>query len=396
MDAVRIRLFGDFTILYQDKKLEPSDSRSRKVWMLLAYMIYHRKSNIPIETFIDLLWNGDETVSNPTNALKTVFHRLRSLLDQLGTGMGHRLILRHATGYAFNPDVPIELDIDDFEACFANARKEVNPETRLALSLSAFELYSHDFLPKYAAEPWVIPISAYYHNLYLQLVYETLDLLVTDHQSNQAVYLCRRAVQIEPYDETLYAHLIRNLLYLGEQHTAQLTYESFSKLLFDEFGVTPSEELRALHGEYLRTTQKDALDLPTLTKEILSQTSDHGALYCELDLFKAIYCAQSRMVSRSGLAIHVALLTITAADGSPLSKRSLERCMENLRPLTCDALRRGDIVSGCSASQYILLLPNTNYENACLVVDRIIRRFGRQYPHSPGFLRYRVEPISPS
>ncbi len=396
MDVVQIRLLGDITILYQEKKLQPSDSRSRKVWMLLAYMIYHRKSNISIETLIDLLWNGDETVSNPTNALKTVFHRLRNLLDQLGTGMGHKLILRHATGYTFNPDIPIELDIDSFEACFANARKEVNPETRLALSLSAFELYSNDFLPKYASEPWVIPISAYYHNLYLQLVYETLDLLVTEKQSNQAVYLCRRAVEIEPYDETLYAHLIRNLLYLGEQKTAVLTYESFSQLLFDEFGVTPSEELRALHREALRSTQKVALDLSTLTQEILTQNTNHGALYCELDFFKAIYCAQSRMVLRSGLAIHVALLTVAAADGSPLAKRSLERCMENLRPLSCDCLRRGDIVSQCSASQYIILLSNTNYENACLVVDRIIRRFGRQYPHSPGFLRYRVQPIAPS
>lgn len=394
MDLVRIRLFGDMTILYQGKKLQPSDSRSRKVWMLLAYLIYHRKSNIPIETLIDLLWNGDEGVSNPTNALKTVFHRLRTLLDQLGPGMGHQLILRRTTGYAFNPDVPIELDIDCFEELFSNARKEVNPETRLSLALSAFELYSHDFLPKYASEPWVIPISAYYHNLYLQLVYETLDLLATENQSNQAVCLCRRAVEIEPYDETLYAHLIRNLLYLGEQRTAVLTFESFSKLLFDEFGVTPSEELRTLHRDALRTTQKDTLDLSTLTQEILTQNANQGALYCELDFFKAIYCAQSRAIARSGLAIHVVLLTVTAADGSPLSKRSLERCMENLHPLICDSLRRGDIVSQCSASQYIILLSNTNYENACLVVDRIIRRFGRQYPHSPGFLRYHVQPIS--
>lgn len=396
MDVFQIHFFGDISIGYQGKQIRPIDSRSRKIWMLLAYMIYHRKSNIPSETLIDLLWSSDESSSNPSNALKTVFHRLRSLLDQLGEGLGHTLILRQAGSYAFNPEVKVELDIDEFETLFAATRQESDPEAQLSLALQALELYSGNLLPPYSSESWVIPISTYYHNLYLQLVYETLDLLAAENQPHQAVWLCRRAVEIEPYDEKLYAYLMRNLLCLGEQQSAVLVYESLSKMLFNQFCITPSKELRELHRQALRNTQKDAVDLHTVIQDILSQSSGNGALYCEFDFFKAIYSAEFRMVARSGIAMHVVLLSVTAADGKPLAKRSLDRCMENLRPLICDFLRRGDIVSRCTSSQYIILLPNANYENSCLVAERIIRRFGRQYPHSPAFLRSSVQPVLPS
>ena len=48
---------------------------------------------------------------------------------------------------------------------------------RLEYDLAALDLYRGDFLPKLSSESWVIPISAYYHNLYLQTVSEPLDLL---------------------------------------------------------------------------------------------------------------------------------------------------------------------------------------------------------------------------
>jgi hypothetical protein len=49
----------------------------------------------------------------------------------------------------------------------------------------------------------------------------------------------------------------------------------------------------------------------------------------------------------------------------------------------------------CSASQYILMLPQANYENSCKVCERVIKTFTRQYPHSPARLRYAVQPLEP-
>ena len=70
--------------------------------------------------------------------------------------------------------------------------------------------------------------------------------------------------------------------------------------------------------------------------------------------------------------------------------------MENMRNLICLNLRKGDIASQCSISQFILMLPQANYENSCMVCERVIRAYCRQYPHSPATLHYSVQPLEPN
>ena len=70
--------------------------------------------------------------------------------------------------------------------------------------------------------------------------------------------------------------------------------------------------------------------------------------------------------------------------------------MENLQELLRRSLRRGDVISRCSASQYVVMLPMANYENSCMVCERIERAFFRRYPHTPARLDYAVQPLEPS
>jgi len=392
----RIRLLGELSIAYQDKQIQDTDNRSRKVWLLLAYMIYFRNRTITTEELIYLLWSNEDSSSNPSNALKTMFHRVRSTLDQLGPDVGRNLIIRRQGGYTFNTELSFDLDILRFEALCQNGKMEKDPQVRLASYLEALELYQGDFLPKLSTEAWVIPISAYYHSLYLQTTHEVLAILEETQQTDLSATICRRAIEIEPYDEQLYASLMRYLLRLGEHQVVIALYANISEILFSQFGVTPSEELRSLHREAMRSSGDRELDLHSVRSSMLTDASLPGALYCEYDFFKSIYNAEARSVSRNGTVIHVALLNVKTAKGSALPKRSLDRCMDNLEQLLRGILRRGDVVSRCSASQYILLLPNANYENSCMVLDRIVRRFGRQYPHSPAFLRYSIQPLDPA
>ena len=44
--------------------------------------------------------------------------------------------------------------------------------------------------------------------------------------------------------------------------------------------------------------------------------------------------------------------------------------------------------------QYIILLPQANYENSRMVADRLVSAFYRRYPHSPARLRYTVQPLA--
>jgi GGDEF domain-containing protein len=89
-------------------------------------------------------------------------------------------------------------------------------------------------------------------------------------------------------------------------------------------------------------------------------------------------------------------MSVCGENGAELPKRSLTRVMDNLGELIRTSLRKGDIASRCSVSQYIIMLPQSNYENSCMVMERIVKAFCRQYPHSPAELKYAVQPLEPN
>ena len=394
-EGLQIRMLGSFSLEQDGRVINDGDNRSRKVWLLLAYMIYCRNRTISQEELVSLLWGEEERSSNPLNALKTMFHRVRTMLNQLGESAGHDLIVRRGGNYSWNIDIPVEVDVEQFDALCRTGGSEIDENKRLEQYRKALELYQGDFLSKLSSEPWVVPIAAYFHNLYTQVVQETLPLLEGLGKREEAVQLCRQALEVEPYEESFYRHLMRNLLDLGDQRGAVSIYEEMSELFFTNFGVMPSDDIRALYREAMRTVNDRAIPLGEVQEQLREPDPASGAMMCDYDFFRMLYQMEARFISRSGDAIHIGLISVHGEDGAELSKRSMDRVMENLRELIRISLRRGDVAAQCSVSQYILMLPQANYENSCMVCERITKAFFRQYPHSPARLRYCVQPLEP-
>ena len=388
-------MLGEFSISNGSGRVDDGGNRSRKVWLLLAYMIYNRNRPIPQDELMSLLWGEEEGSANPANALKTMLHRVRATLNQLGPDAGHNLIVRRGGSYAWNTDVPLSVDVELFDQLCARAAGAENEE-RLSLLLQALDLYRGDFLSKLSTEPWVVPIAAYYHNIYTQALLEVLPILEEGGQWVRAAELCRGALRVEPYNEAIYQHLMRDLVETGDQKGAVQVYEEMSELLFSNFGVMPADESRAIYREALRTVNDRAIPMGLVQEQLKEQDAAPGALICDYDFFKVLYHAEARAVARSGDAVHIALLTLMGEDGRDLPKRSLDRAMENLQEQIRLNLRRGDIAAQCSVSQFILMLPQANYENSCMVCQRICKAFARQYPHSPADIRFSVHPLEPN
>ena len=107
MEALQIQMLGEFVINARNVRISDSDNRSRKLWILLAYLIYHRHRNVTQDELIRLLWNETREGKNPAGALKTVFHRVRAMLDRLWPEAGRQLILYQNGGYSWNCEVPV-------------------------------------------------------------------------------------------------------------------------------------------------------------------------------------------------------------------------------------------------------------------------------------------------
>lgn len=392
--TLQVQMLGQFTLRYGDRTISDSDDRSRRVWSLLAYMLYNHGHSFAQEELIHLYWSNGEKSADPGNALKSIFHRIRTALDKLQPGLGRLLIRRKAGRYFWNNAMPLSLDIEDFEAHFHAAEAAGDDDVRLAEYQAALALYAGDPLPRMTDEIWTIPIVAYYHSLYTRAAAGAIELLEKQERTAEAVALCRRAIHIEPYQEDLYEHLMRGLLRTGDMKGAMSVYEEMSELLFAHFGVMPSETLRTLYRQATRTVNDRTLTMDEVCSQLEEPAPHGGAMVCEYDFFKILYRAEARSIARNGHSANICLLSVSGKDGEMLARRSLDPAMNNLQVLVQNNLRRGDVIARCSISQYIILLPQANYENSRMVADRLVSAFYRRYPHSPARLRYTVQPLA--
>lgn len=392
--TLQVQMLGQFTLRYGDRTISDSDDRSRRVWSLLAYMLYNHGRSFAQEELIHLYWSNSEKSADPGNALKSIFHRIRTALDKLQPGLGRLLIRRKAGRYFWNNAMPLSLDIEDFEAHFHAAEAAGDDDVRLAEYQAALALYAGDPLPRMTDEIWTIPIVAYYHSLYTRAAAGAIELLEKQEHTAEAVALCRRAIHIEPYQEDLYEHLMRGLLRTGDMKGAMSVYEEMSEQLFAHFGVMPSETLRTLYRQATRTVNDRTLTMDEVCSQLAEPAPHGGAMVCEYDFFKILYRAEARSIARNGHSANICLLSVSGKDGEMLARRSLDPAMNNLQVLVQNNLRRGDVIARCSISQYIILLPQANYENSRMVADRLVSAFYRRYPHSPARLRYTVQPLA--
>ena len=392
--TLQVQMLGQFTLRYGDRTISDSDDRSRRVWSLLAYMLYNHGRSFAQEELIHLYWSNGEKSADPGNALKSIFHRIRTALDKLQPGLGRLLIRRKAGRYFWNNAMPLSLDIADFEAHFHAAEAAGDDDVRLAEYQAALALYAGDPLPRMTDEIWTIPIVAYYHSLYTRAAAGAIELLEKQERTAEAVALCRRAIHIEPYQEDLYEHLMRGLLRTGDMKGAMSVYEELSEQLFAHFGVMPSETLRTLYRQATRTVNDRTLTMDEVCSQLAEPAPHGGAMVCEYDFFKILYRAEARSIARNGHSANICLLSVSGKDGEMLARRSLDPAMNNLQVLVQNNLRRGDVIARCSISQYIILLPQANYENSRMVADRLVSAFYRRYPHSPARLRYTVQPLA--
>lgn len=395
-ETIQVQMLGEFSIRCGDRVISDSNDRSHRVWSLLAYLIINRSRAFTQEELINLCWSGGTGSSDPANALKSVFHRIRALLDKLEDGLGRRLILRQSGRYVWNEEVPLALDIEQFEALCRTGDTEKEPEARLRAYQAAIDSYCGDLLPRQSGDIWVMPLTTYYHGLYVGAVSSAIELLEDSGRTEELAALCRQAVKIEPYKEEFYEHLMRALIASGDNREAMAVYDDMSEMLFSNFGVMPGDALRELYRQASRTVNDHTLSIDELRTQLQEESSIGGAMVCEYDFFKILYRMQARAVARMGIAVHICLLSVTAKDGSALARRSLDGVMEKLPLLLQSNLRRGDVVARCSVSQFVIMLPQANYENSCMVAERLTGAFYRRYPHSSARLRCMVQPLIPN
>jgi tetratricopeptide (TPR) repeat protein len=242
--------------------------------------------------------------------------------------------------------------------------------------IKAIDMYRGEFLPMAATEPWVAFESVKYRDIYLSCVREVCQLLSTSGRHEEALEVCTKAARIYPYEESIHLMRISLLLDLHRYQEALSAYDEASRRLLQDLGVTPSQNMIAL---YRRITGNIRHSLSVIEEVKASLTQDkpsEGAYYCTFPSFMDCYVFVSRLAERSGQSIFLMLCTLTDVHGVPLTLgEKLNQAAADLEKCIYKCLRRSDLFTRYSPSQFLILLIGINAENCNIVANRINAQF---------------------
>ncbi len=392
MKQLKITTLGDFSISYGNKTISETSRRSNNLWSMLEFFVAMRRKEIPHSEIIELFYDDSK---NPVSALKTQISRIRDVLGTLGYKSGKDLLKSCVGGYKWDVGNDCVIDADEFEKlCNKAFSADDNKPQQLKYITDAIMLYRGDYLPSQSGEAWSVPITAYYHNLYVRAVHLACELMYEKKMYDDLILLCKNAVLIEPYDEKIHIFLIRALSESGNSKEANVYYLYAVDLFYNKLGINPSDKFLALYDETVKNRPGAQVGFDTVMEFLSDDNENAGAFQCEYEFFKHIYKIESRASMRDGRHIYLAILTLSPDNATELSLKKQNALMEKLVYCVKYSLRNSDIFARLSLSQYIILLETPSLENAQMVMERIIKRFKKDNPKKHVTLTYALKSVT--
>lgn len=376
--VLKVSFLGQFELILDDKYvLNYENIGSVKNAKLLAYLLKNHSSKLNGFELQNVLY-ADDSSSNPANALKALVHRLRTVLKKVLGDID--IILSGGSGYYINPDIDIVLDVDIFENMIQLAKNENNEDLVMHYFEEALSLYQGDFLPMFNSEQWVMIASTYLESSYMTAVTYVLKHYLKSERYQEVENLSTIALNYDGLNENLHYYLLTSLMKQNKIHTAKHHYLSIEKLLYEELGIYPNDDLQSIYNEIISHQRLKEVTMNDVQDGLVEHRTQNGAFQCSYDTFRKIYQLEARKAIRRGTSSeYLVLLTIEANELVKKNSTVIDAIIESTSSLLCQSiltsLRAGDTFTKYSNSQYLILLPDCTDENAQVVVNRLVSQF---------------------
>jgi class 3 adenylate cyclase len=209
---------------------------------LLAFLLLHANELISSDRLIDEVWGPDPP--------KTAGASLQNYVSRLRKAIGPELIVSQPSGYVLRVD-PQHFDLARFERLVAEARDAPLPERAEKLR-AALALWRGRALEDLAFEPFIRDDAGRLEEARLEALEERIDADLAVGMGHDLVVELEALVEEHPLRERFRAQLMLALYRAGRQAEALQAYQDARRVLMDELGLEPSEELRALEQAILQ------------------------------------------------------------------------------------------------------------------------------------------------
>lgn len=120
-----------------------------------------------------------------------------------------------------------------------------------------------------------------------------------------------------------------------------------------------------------------------------------GAYQVEYDGFKKIYRFIARCIGRTKQEVQTVLFTLRTPSGRLPDVQELVFAMDNLHNAVHESIRRGDVATNYSNSQFVVILMDSSLKDASMVADRIRNKYEELHNYNPEVeLYYDVQSVA--
>lgn len=363
-----LKMFGGYTLTYAGKPIIIGRGNLTKSVQLLQLLLLNRENGISKDELVRYLYEWED-ITDTNNSLNSMIWRLKTQLISAGMPKEEYISIRSGI-CKWCGSMPVEIDTEIFVECFKKANVSQPAEKRIYLE-RAVELYRGEFLPKLSGEIWVAAESMRLKKIYVQCL-QLLSTILEEQQEYQRLHdIYKAAAGIYPF-EGWQEKQIDVLQKIGHYNSAYRVYQDMVRFYAEELEEPPTpvmrELLRKINGKLLNSVN----DFENIQRGLQEKEERNGAYYCAYPSFVDAYRMMCRMAERNGQMNSLMTCNLFYEDPSA----EVDREAENKLGIAIGrSLRRGDIYTRYSGSQYLILLAAAGKKDCESIFARIEKAF---------------------
>jgi DNA-binding SARP family transcriptional activator len=247
MSGFRVRLFGKFSVEYNDQKIE--GIRGRKVQELFSYLLLFRNHVQSRESLCEHLWEN-QTPTQSKKYLRQTLWRLQSVLKNTTHSLKPE-VLADDDWMQINPSAVYWLDVAEFEQASKSVNgkhvRELTPANFKAIQ-SAINLYKGDLLDGWYQD-WCLFERERYQVMYLMLLDKLVEYCETHGDYGAGLLYGAEILRHDHAYERAHRHMMRLYSLAGDRTQALRQYERCTVALRIELDVGPSKQTKELYEQ---------------------------------------------------------------------------------------------------------------------------------------------------
>ncbi len=372
--TIKISLFGGFKISLGNKDIfKENKIKTNKALQLLIFLLCSPGRKASTEAIINGILDADE-LENPNAVCKNLIYRLRKILrdNELVAENDDAIIFEND---AYNLHLNCVSDLEAFNACWA-ILNGLDEEDFFEACKQALSLYKGVFLGNLISDHWASEQLAFLENRYFMFLNKLLKFVELQGCYQEILDELAQAFGLYPHEELVYLNYIKTLYECKHFNRAFQVYDSVCERLLSDLGLQPPPSLLELMKTLTLENENFAKNTTEVHQKLCKSEVFENAHECGLYEFSHIYQAMLMGVMGIDSSMRIVLCTVYDEKGEmfPISPH-LDGISQYLRKSLRASLQSGDVFARYSASQFVILLKDSDEECCNGITSRVRTHF---------------------